>query len=1545
MELRDQLLQGAPATVPICPSTSANRGKIFTTADGQSATFISDDDIYDSINPGSPTQFGPYGYLKLKDGTVYRIDEGLVTWMRDRNGNKLSFTYTSFALTTITDSLNRQITIEYGVMDPTYGYCNRIHYTGYNSTPRTIYLTIGNLSSALRPGAGYSVQSPHSLFPELRGASTWTNDPYVLTGVYLPNGRGYKFYYNNYYEIARVELPTGGAVEYDWGAGLTGGPASGATCYSCFPTEIYRRLLERRVYSNGGTGNTYDSRMSYSRPETYNSSGYASNLGYVTVNQYNSSGTLLTSENHYYYGGAFASMLPASDPTNYSPWEEGKEYQTDFLASDGQTVLRRVNTNWAQRYHLSWWGGSGYDEPSADPIVASTSTTLTDTNQVSQTIFAYDQFNNQTDSYEYDYGQGAAGALLRHTHTDYLTTNPVNGLDYTSTNIHIRNLPTQTSVYDGGGERSRTTYEYDNYASDTYHAALVDCAGISGMDAGFTTSYGTRGNATRVSRWRLSNGTSINSYAQYDIAGNTVKRIDGRGLVSQVQYSSTYQYAYPTHTISPTPDIGNNFCSTMPLETTTAYDFSTGLVTSVTDANGQTASVQYNDALERPTTILRPDGGWTVNFYNDTPGLLYVNTRSLLDPTRVTDSYQYFDSLGRPNRTALNEGGGTWLFTETQYDALGRVWKTANPYRSGTPVWTTTQYDALGRPTSLITPDGAQVTTAYSGNQMTVTDPEGKSRRSVTDNLGRLRSVVEDPTGLAYQTDYDYDALSNLRAVNQGTQHRYFMYDSLSRLIRAKYPEQDVNPSLALTDPVSGNSQWSAAYDYDNNGNISVKTDARGITATFAYDNINRNISVSYSDGTHIDRIYDSATNGRGRWRGSFYYVNTGAHSHTAVDNYDAMGRPLYQRQHFFANGGWGTPYVTQQAYDFLGHVTSETYPSGRVVNYSYDAAGRTNNVSGNLGDGVTRTYTTSISYDEWGGIYKEQFGTDTPLYHKEHRNVRGQLYDIRLSTVNDDLNWNRGAIVNYYSFQPYGFGTSGPDNNGNLLVQQNWVPTDDAISSYSFMQENYGYDSLNRLNWLGEYQNGATMTGSQGYTYDRYGNRTLGGWGAGINTQQFTVDTNTNRLGVPSGQSGVMQYDANGNLTYDTYSGAGARTYDPENRIVTATNSGGLTSTYTYDSDGLRVRRSSYNQETWQVYGMGGELVAEYAANAAPSSPQKEYGYRSGQLLVAAAGSADVRWMVSDQLGTPRMIADRTGSLTGVSRHDYLPFGEELFAGSGGRTSGQGYQSSDGVRQHFTGYERDAETGLDFAQARFYSSPQGRFTSIDPLTASAHVSNPQSWNRYAYVGNNPLNNTDPTGMAENGVNDPVVQGTPAYNDEQQRKQPPAKPLIDCSKVTIEADVDQKPKIVENKTIRDAKGKAIGKETGVFGTIMFTVKFDGLPAADVKVTESNQDTDTKNGKIFSSQLIEGYGTTNESGQVGDEIGHYETTDGSKVRNNAIKSDLSNNTYTFSDTQTLTLNFPRGGTCSATSTRVLTNAGPNGPSLKFTLTTTQPVMIH
>jgi RHS repeat-associated protein len=245
-----------------------------------------------------------------------------------------------------------------------------------------------------------------------------------------------------------------------------------------------------------------------------------------------------------------------------------------------------------------------------------------------------------------------------------------------------------------------------------------------------------------------------------------------------------------------------------------------------------------------------------------------------------------------------------------------------------------------------------------------------------------------------------------------------------------------------------------------------------------------------------------------------------------------------------------------------------------------------------------------------------------------------------------------------------------------------------------------------------------------------------------------------------------AMSYDAAGNQIND---GSGQRTYDAENRMLTATN-GGVGSSYTYDADGRRVRRIVGGVETWQVYGIGGELLAEYAAGAAPSAPQKEYGYRNGQLLVvwdgSETGDRQLQWLVQDHLGSTRMVVDRSGSLGGIRRHDFAPFGEELFAGAAIRSASNGY-SGDSVRQKFTGKEHDGETGLDYFLARYYSSTQGRFTSPDEFKGGpdalsvlgsgdpekqalvyADTTNPQSLNKYQYCFNNPLSCVDPDGQA-----------------------------------------------------------------------------------------------------------------------------------------------------------------------------------------------------
>ena len=142
--------------------------------------------------------------------------------------------------------------------------------------------------------------------------------------------------------------------------------------------------------------------------------------------------------------------------------------------------------------------------------------------------------------------------------------------------------------------------------------------------------------------------------------------------------------------------------------------------------------------------------------------------------------------------------------------------------------------------------------------------------------------------------------------------------------------------------------------------------------------------------------------------------------------------------------------------------------------------------------------------------------------------------------------------------------------------------------------------------------------------------------------------------------------------------------------------------------------------------YDASGRQIAEYSTN------------------IASAEDAQVAYLTADHLGSPRINTDRDGNVT--ARHDYRPFGEEIFT-DGGRTVALGY-GDDSVRKKFTGYERDGETGLDYAQSRMYSSSFGRFGVPDPENAGAGFEEPQTWNAYIYVSNNPLSAIDPSGLA-----------------------------------------------------------------------------------------------------------------------------------------------------------------------------------------------------
>jgi RHS repeat-associated protein len=197
--------------------------------------------------------------------------------------------------------------------------------------------------------------------------------------------------------------------------------------------------------------------------------------------------------------------------------------------------------------------------------------------------------------------------------------------------------------------------------------------------------------------------------------------------------------------------------------------------------------------------------------------------------------------------------------------------------------------------------------------------------------------------------------------------------------------------------------------------------------------------------------------------------------------------------------------------------------------------------------------------------------------------------------------------------------------------------------------------------------------------------------------------------------------YDAAGNLTSFTGS---SLTYDAENRITGASQSGVGSMYYFYDGAGRRVQEvSTYNVEKVFVYDAFGQMAAEYS-------------------LGAQSPPCTTCYIATDHLGSTRLVTDQNANV--VARHDYLPFGEEIAANTGGRDGTFG--TSDFVNQKFTGQERDVETGLDFFGARYFSAALGRFASPDTPLLDQDSSNPQSWNLYTYVRNNPLSFVDPDG-------------------------------------------------------------------------------------------------------------------------------------------------------------------------------------------------------
>jgi RHS repeat-associated protein len=1333
------------------------------------------DDFVKASTPNATNVINPQTWLANLDGTVFYFSAAklhqwayaagviLPDYIEDRNGNKIL----------VQDYMTQQ-----GANRGSFAYTDTLgraalSSSGFGASGTTVSVSglTGNFTLTWGTAASsYSISSQYLNPPGNCAAPPHVSGSQgVVTAIALPNGKSYNFYYDSTYGLLnKVVYPTGGYVRYVWGINSlsdTAEYAAGCTPgQTCNPPGFcdYRYdtpVVIHRYVSFDGTNEVLRQDFSYSTNWPSSSSAYWSTKQTIVTTADLVRGASFQTTYTYAPSGCGGPDSPntTSHIATQCPVEQTVLYQ-DWNGS----TLRTVNKTWADVNML-----------------LSKQVTL-ENGQTSKTAYSYLNNNSTplvTEKDEYEYGQGSLGPILRKTATNYASFAATPIYPYSPS---LLDRPSSVITYDGSNNRvAESDYAFDQ----------TSVPGVSNLPTGThdetnysASSAAPRGNATTVTTKCLQGCSDAVTNYTYDETGQvlTMKDPCSNSTCSDMTGSShTITYSYVDNFDSPPSSNTNAYLTKVTSPVTNGvnhiesykYAYSDGQLIQSTDENGQSTSYSYNDSLRRLTETDYPDGGKTAVAYNDAPYNPSNPSPSVTTTKAMTSSTNFVtlaasDGLGHVVEILLTSDPdcASGDRTNRTYDGAGNVYTVSNPYcTTSDPSYGTTTYayDALGRTTQVTNPDSSTILTTYTGRATQVPDEGNGTQRvtriSQTDALGRLASVCEvasapfvgsggassssligqsgspaacgqDIAANGFLTSYQYDVLGNLLQISQGTMtSRSFDYDSLSRLVCASNPENSSAPcpNTAPSSYILG----TTGYTYDANGNLSTKTapapnqtGTTTVTTSYQYDALNRLTSKSYNDGATPTAtfVYDSTswgslTNAVGRLVESTTTAHLGYMA--TYTQYDVMGRVAQQWQ--YTPMGGTNDYPLPYTYDLMGNMTAFSdgyfhgcYPAyntaSRLVSLTagtYELPGPYNLLSG-------------AHYNAAGQITSETLGTgETQTYTYTRRN---QL-QAKSSSYNSTPVYSFGLTL-----APNGDVTAATDS-----VNGNW---------------NYSYDQFNRLVCANVASNGTCTTPPTGtptytYVYDRFGNRWQqnGPTGGPYNfAANFTGNgtTNNNRM---DGYS----YDAAGNLLFD---GTHHYFYDAENHLIQVDGTLGYcssgtgssaTACYLYDAQGNRVHRTGYTTDTCDgtgkrdyTFDLSGHFVGEFNSNGTGCRSEI---YAGGRHL-ATYGSSPV-FDHTDWLGSSRLRNTLAYPTYNYETCTNLPFGDGLTCNS----------TFDTVL-HFTGKERDYESGLDNFGARFDASSMGRFMSPDPGNAGAIEDDPQSWNAYTYVRNNPLNLTDPDG-------------------------------------------------------------------------------------------------------------------------------------------------------------------------------------------------------
>ncbi|WP_410626763.1 RHS repeat-associated core domain-containing protein [Amycolatopsis sp. cmx-8-4] len=820
-----------------------------------------------------------------------------------------------------------------------------------------------------------------------------------------------------------------------------------------------------------------------------------------------------------------------------------------------------------------------------------------------------------------------------------------------------------------------------------------------------------------ASGWTITDHDT-NSVSTFDSTGQLVSIKDRNAQTSAFTYASgklsqvtstrggagartaNLTWSGPLATIGQTGDDGTARSAT--------YTYTAGKLTKITDPTSKDTQFGYDPTTGDLTTITNEAGKQTAIQYDASHRVKKVTQENPAGgaATRFTYYSAGETLVASPNNTETIPANGpqTDCFLNAQElvtsvaDPLGRGRaKTYTPFTdvatstSGTGGVTTFGHDPAVNAgeslTGVTAPTGAKATATYANTGAAKYLPSGG-----TDGQGNAKLFTYDGAG---------NPLSSANTAATATSKVDYNADgtlNTSTDPRGNVTDYTANADHQITDvaPPAGSGLAAIAISYDGFGRLHAVRDGRGLRTIYAYDRADRVKTIQYSDGTpDVAFTYDGAGNVLTR-------TDT---SGTTTFTYDAQNRITSRT----ANSGGGT---LSYGYDKAGNLTSKTDARGATT-YGYDAANQVTEMTTPNGQ------KTAFAYDDDGKRTDTWFNTNPArttfaAHTKTTFDKSGRISRTWTARASNDAT---KTFDTGFCYSPRVAGQTCPSASATTDTGLIKWSTDNLSGAVSL----YSYDTSNRVTAVSNYGGH-----DYAYTYDKAGNRLT------AKVDGTTTQTLTYNAGNQISNAGYS-HDAAGNRTADP--AQGTFTYNAAGQTTTHTE-GSSSSTYTWaggDQDELVSTTTGANTTSY-VYGRndtnGVPMLQSFTKNGQTSYVDAD---PTGMPLIFQRPDGTTHYYALDNQSSPVTLIDSSGAVT--ASYTYDPAGKQLTA-SGAASAANPVRYAQGLLDETTGWLKHG--------VRWHDPTTGNWTALDPISL---VLEPDMASRYAYVGGNPVNRIDPTGL------------------------------------------------------------------------------------------------------------------------------------------------------------------------------------------------------